>query len=112
MPVYKYKHNAGIGKRPWFCPLRLVDDPVSTAYARRVYDAWRGGLVALVDLFALPEISSQIAPLVTGFLTAALVGYLSISWLMSFLVRRGLNFFSAYCFFLGISVLLMGQIRG
>lgn len=51
MPVYKYKHNAGIGKRPWFCPLRLVDDPVSTAYARRVYDAWRGGLVALVDLF-------------------------------------------------------------
>ncbi|MCH7589245.1 MAG: undecaprenyl-diphosphatase UppP [Chloroflexi bacterium] len=70
------------------------------------------GAIALVDLFALPEISSQIAPLVTGFLTAALVGYLSISWLMSFLVRRGLNFFSAYCFFLGISVLLMGQIRG
>lgn len=70
------------------------------------------GAIALVDLFSLPEITSQIAPLVTGFLTAALVGYFSIDWLLSFLVRRGLNFFSVYCLLAGIGVLLADQIRG
>lgn len=70
------------------------------------------GAIALVDLFSLPEITSQIAPLVTGFLTSALIGYFSINWLLSFLVRRGLNFFSVYCLLAGIGVLLADQIRG
>ena len=39
------------GDHPWVRWLRFIDDPVSIAYARRVYDAWWGGLVTLADVF-------------------------------------------------------------
>lgn len=46
--VYQYDDGFKGGKRPWFCPMRMVDGPESIAYQRRVYAAWHGGLVWLV----------------------------------------------------------------
>ena len=51
VPVYTYNRDAGIGNRPWLCPMRFIDDPVSIDWARRVYDAWWRGLVALAGAF-------------------------------------------------------------
>ena len=49
--MYAYHPRYRGGRQKWICWLRFVDDPVSIAYARRVYDKWRGGLVALLDVF-------------------------------------------------------------
>lgn len=70
------------------------------------------GGIAFVDLLSIPDFTSQIAPLAIGFISAAIVGYLSIDWLLSFLVRRGLNFFAVYCVLVGIGILLLDQVRG
>lgn len=63
------------------------------------------GLVAVLDLVKLPNFSSQIPTLLLGFITAAVVGYLSIRWLLAFLVKRKLYLFSIYC--LAVTILVV-----
>jgi undecaprenyl-diphosphatase len=46
-----------------------------------------------------------------GFLTAAVVGYLSIRWLLAFLVRHSLDAFAFYCAALGTITLLVYFLR-
>lgn len=69
-PIYQYNAKAGIGNRPWFCPLRLVDHPESIAFARRSYDTWRFGLVILAGVFQANR-SRLCAYIVTGPRVAA-----------------------------------------
>jgi len=63
------------------------------------------GLVAVLDLVKLPNFSSQVPTLLLGFITAAVVGYLSIRWLLAFLVKRKLYLFSIYC--LAVTILVV-----
>jgi undecaprenyl-diphosphatase len=70
------------------------------------------GLVALIDLFSATDAISQIGPLIFGSLTAAIVGYLAIRWLLRFLARRSLNIFAAYCFVIGSVGILVVVLRG
>jgi hypothetical protein len=46
-------------------------------------------------------LSSFLTPLVIGFAVAAVVGYFSIRWMLSFVARRPLYIFSLYCVALG-----------
>ena len=46
-----------------------------------------------------------------GFLTALVVGYIAIRWLLKFLVRHSLAYFSAYCFLLGGVTILVWAVR-
>ena len=46
------------------------------------------GTVAAFDLFAAPGLGDLILPLLVGFITAAIVGYLSINWLLRFLANH------------------------
>jgi undecaprenyl-diphosphatase len=46
-----------------------------------------------------------------GFLTAMVVGYISIRWLLKFLVNHSLVYFSIYCAALGSFIILMGWLR-
>jgi undecaprenyl-diphosphatase len=70
------------------------------------------GLFTSLDLLAVPNLSSFLPSMATGFLTAAIVGYLSIRWLLSYLVRHSMDVFAAYCAVLGLLTLAIYFIRG
>ena len=42
-----------------------------------------------------------------GFLTALVVGYIAIRWLLKFLVKNSLVYFSLYCILLGSITILV-----
>jgi undecaprenyl-diphosphatase len=70
------------------------------------------GSLALLDLLSSPDALQYIPPLLGGFLAAAVVGYLAIRWLLSYLARRPLHVFAAYCALVGLAGLIVGFIRG
>ncbi len=55
------------------------------------------GLIGLIDLFNMPNLAAFLPVMVVGFVTAGVVGYLSIHWLLRFLSRSPLTPFSIYC---------------
>jgi len=59
-------------------------------------------LVAIIDLVKISSFASQLPTLLVGFITAAIVGYLSIRWLLSYLTHRSFYIFSIYCVFAGV----------
>jgi len=70
------------------------------------------GLMSLVDLVKSAVDFQQLAAIGVGCITAAIVGYLSIRWLLRYLVNRSLFIFSIYCAIVGgitiISMLFLG----
>jgi len=69
------------------------------------------GTLAMVDLIKTPNFSMQIPTLIVGFILAAVVGYLSIHWLLSYLVKRPLYLFAIYCVVASIIVLIFYFVR-
>jgi len=68
------------------------------------------GAYETVDLLRSESVASSLLPsVVVGILTAAVVGYLAIRWLLNYLARRPLYVFVVYCafFLLGIAILLI-----
>ena len=60
------------------------------------------GLIALLDLKSAANASAQIAPLIAGFLAAAVVGFASIHFLLSYLRKHRLTIFAIYCLLVGL----------
>jgi undecaprenyl-diphosphatase len=54
------------------------------------------GVLALKDLFDSGELATYAAPLLVGFLAAAISGYFVIRWLLGFLKTRPMNVFAWY----------------
>lgn len=69
------------------------------------------GLVGLRDLAAMPIGAPAWAALGAGFLTSAVVGYLSIRWLLAFLATHRLTVFAAYCLVIGLAGLALAWSR-
>ena len=67
--------------------------------------------LALRDLLAVPDFGALLPPLLAGFVSAMLVGFASIHWLMSYLARRPLNAFGWYRIAAGILFLLVIFLR-
>lgn len=65
------------------------------------------GLLAVIDLFQIPDLGALLPVFIPGFIAAAVVGYLSIGWLLSFLTRYSLYYFAAYCAIVGLAVLVL-----
>ena len=65
------------------------------------------GLSATLDLMAIPNLATILPVFIPGFIAAAVVGYLAIGWLLSFLTRYSLYYFAVYCAILGLIVLLV-----
>ncbi len=63
-----------------------------------------GGYESL-KLINSPDLSAMILPVVAGFITAAIVGYLAIRWLLGYLNRHSLTIFAVYTAVLGLAVL-------
>lgn len=63
------------------------------------------GLYETVQVVLLPDTTEFIPILLSGFIVSAVVGYLSIHWLLGYLRKHSLYIFSAYCLLAGIVVL-------
>lgn len=64
------------------------------------------GTLALLDLAHMPNLSNIIPPLLAGFFTALVFGYISIRWLLVYLSRHSLYLFAVYCTILGLLALI------
>lgn len=64
------------------------------------------GMSAVIDLLEIPNLDSLLPVYIPGFIAAAVVGYLAIGWLLSFLTRYSLYYFAAYCAILGLIIFL------
>jgi undecaprenyl-diphosphatase len=69
------------------------------------------GVLAGVHLVQSANFGGQVIPLATGFIAAAIVGYLAIRWLLSFLTKRPLYIFAIYCLVACLTVILFTIIR-
>ncbi len=69
------------------------------------------GLLQLLDFIGAPGASDSAGLLATGFLAAAVSGFLAIHFLLSFVRRRRLYPFAAYCVLLGVFGLVISFLR-
>lgn len=67
-------------------------------------------LESLDQLGSQSGLGMPVGALLAGFLSSAIVGYLAIQWLLVAIRRRSLTLFAAYCFLLGLSALLFGNL--
>ncbi len=67
--------------------------------------------VAVKDLLDLPNFMDYLLPLAVGFLTAAIVGYAAIHWLLGYLSKRSLNVFAWYRIAAGLLCLAVFFLR-
>jgi undecaprenyl-diphosphatase len=63
------------------------------------------GLISGIDLIQTPNVDGFLLPLAVGFVTAAVVGYFSIRWLLNFLTKYPLHWFAGYVIALGLITL-------
>ena len=61
----------------------------------------------MLDVIKMPDVGSFLPVLAIGFVTAAVVGWLSIKWLMNFLNKHSLYFFAWYCSIVGLVVIFI-----
>ena len=66
------------------------------------------GILALDDLFHLPGMDGLLLPLLLGFLTAMVAGYIAIRWLIVYLSHHSLYIFAIYCTLLGLLAITLG----
>jgi len=64
-----------------------------------------GGYQTL-DVIKMPNLSQFLPLLAVGFVTAAIVGWFAIKWLIDYLSKHSLYVFAAYCAVIGLIVLI------
>ena len=69
------------------------------------------GALSVKDLLKVPHLSSFLPVMAIGFLTAGVVGYFSIRWLLSFIKKHSFFAFAIYCAALAALILIIGFIR-
>lgn len=69
------------------------------------------GLLQGVDLIQMPNFYNLLPIFLPGFLAAAIVGYLSIRWLLGYLTHHRLYLFSIYCVTIGVLILILDFFR-
>jgi undecaprenyl-diphosphatase len=70
-----------------------------------------GGLSTYKMVKEVSDLSSFLPLMAIGFLTALVVGYFSIRWLLKFLNKHSLTWFSLYCALLGGTAILVSALR-
>jgi len=70
------------------------------------------GLFKVMDLAQIGGLATQVPLLVVGFLSAGLVGFGCIHFLLRYLQRRRLYPFAIYCAAAGVACLLVALVRG
>lgn len=70
------------------------------------------GLLKLLELFKTGISGDQVLLLVAGFLSAAISGYVCITFLLNFLATRSVRTFAVYCWLFGTLCLVLAFMRG
>jgi undecaprenyl-diphosphatase len=70
------------------------------------------GALQTLDALSTPQTSAALPLVAVGFLAAAVVGFLSIRWLLGYLQKRSFYAFAIYCAALGALTLIVLAIRG
>ena len=70
-----------------------------------------GGLSTYQMLTEVPDLDRFLPIMAVGFLTALVVGYVAIRWLLKFLSKHSLIYFSLYCALLGAVTILVWSIK-
>ena len=65
------------------------------------------GLLSLIDLVKIPNLSELLPMMAVGFLTAGIVGFFTIRWLIGYITNHSLLPFALYCLILGSGTLLL-----
>jgi undecaprenyl-diphosphatase len=88
--------------------LRSFDRPSAARFAflMSVPVLLAAGAYELKDVIKLPNLGTFLPLLAVGFITAAVVGWFSIRWLLSYLNKNSLYVFSAYCAVVGALCLI------
>ena len=61
----------------------------------------------MLDLIRMPNLGTFLPLLAVGFVTAAIVGWFAIKWLIAYLSKHSLYIFAAYCAVVGTIVLVV-----
>ena len=69
------------------------------------------GLLAMLDLFAIPALASFLPVMLAGFVVAAIVGYFAIRWFMGFLRQKNLYPFAIYCVAIALVTIIVTYVR-
>jgi undecaprenyl-diphosphatase len=94
--------------------LRQLDRPAAARFSflMAIPVMLGAGVIAIKDLFDNAALlSSLAAPLIVGFLAAAISGYVCIRWLLAYLQQRSLGVFAIYCVAFGAFNLVIALIR-
>jgi undecaprenyl-diphosphatase len=93
--------------------IRNLDRPSSARFSFLLsIPAILGAVVlASVDLVQSPNFSLQVPTIIGGFIVSGIVGYLSIRWLLSYLTKRPLYIFSAYCFVVSMVIIIYSIVK-
>ncbi len=67
------------------------------------------GLLTIFDLGNIEGISSFLPTLAIGFITSAIIGYLTIKWLLKYLAEHPLYYFSGYLLIIASILLFIGS---
>lgn len=72
------------------------------------------GLLQMADAIAADpaEVTSQAGALAVGFVASAVVGYLAIRFMLSYLRQHSLYVFVVYCAVVGLAVIALSFVRG
>ena len=94
--------------------LRRLDRPAAARFSFLISIPimLAAGLLAVIDLFAIPNLNAILPTFIAGFVAAAITGYFSIRWLLKFLSHRSLYGFAIYCAAFGIFNLIVILARG
>jgi undecaprenyl-diphosphatase len=65
------------------------------------------GAYEMLDVVRMPGLAKFLPALAVGFIMAAIVGWLAVRWLLSYLGKRSLYVFSIYCAIVGTIVLTL-----
>jgi undecaprenyl-diphosphatase len=61
----------------------------------------------MLDVIQMPNLGEFLPLLAVGFVTAAVVGWFAIKWLIDYLSKRSLYVFAVYCAIVGMIVLIL-----
>lgn len=70
------------------------------------------GLLELIDAMAEDQanVAAQLPELIVGFIVSAIVGYISIRFLLAYLRTHSLNVFAYYCYGMGLFVIVLSLL--
>ncbi len=88
---------------------RGFDRPAATRFAflLSVPIMLAAGAYESLAVFKLHIFRSLLPPLAIGFVVAAVIGWLSIKWLINYVSKHSLYLFAAYCAVIGLVVLIV-----